>query len=158
MLLLLLFFFCLQVNYLYRLIGTWGLVLRPQPWRQFRGWYHTVRMDSTFKPYTAGASKLTGWYKTFEKVGATVVCVDVFVMGGYKTFEKVGDGATVVCVDVFVMGGYWGCSAGQTPLVCRRAPPGCGCGLRSIWITIYSNIHIYGARIIALRLAYARSL
>ena len=135
MLFLLLFFFCLQVNYLYRLIGTWGLVLRPQPWRQFRGWYHTVRMDSTFKPYTAGASKLTGWYKTFEKVGATVVCVDVFVMGG-----------------------YWGCSAGQTPLVCRRAPPGCGCGLRSIWITIYSNIHIYGARIIALRLAYARSL
>ena len=60
-----------EANYLYRLIGTWGLVLRPQPWREFRTWYHAVRADPTFKPYTAGASKLTGWYKSFEKVGVT---------------------------------------------------------------------------------------
>ena len=52
--------------YMYKVFGSWGFSPLPHVWRQFHTWYHTVKTDSTFKPYVPGILP-TYWYKSFEK-------------------------------------------------------------------------------------------
>lgn len=47
--------------FLYQLVGTWGQLLFPRPWKEFRLWYDTHKAKS-IKPYLDGMVT-TGWYK-----------------------------------------------------------------------------------------------
>jgi hypothetical protein len=40
--------------FLYRLFGTWGYSPKPNEWRNFQDWFHTVRQNKTFRPYLPG--------------------------------------------------------------------------------------------------------
>ncbi|KAK9273033.1 hypothetical protein L1049_017840 [Liquidambar formosana] len=47
--------------FLYQLVGTWGQLLFPKPWKEFRLWYDTHKAKG-IKPYLQGMVT-TGWYK-----------------------------------------------------------------------------------------------
>ncbi|XP_076942792.1 uncharacterized protein LOC143612777 isoform X2 [Bidens hawaiensis] len=47
--------------FLYQLVGTWGQLLFPKPWKEFRLWYDT-RKTKGMKPILDGMVT-TGWYK-----------------------------------------------------------------------------------------------
>lgn len=47
--------------FLYQLVGTWGQLLFPRPWKEFRLWYDTHRAKG-IKPFLQGMVT-TGWYK-----------------------------------------------------------------------------------------------
>ncbi|XP_059665445.1 uncharacterized protein LOC132311538 [Cornus florida] len=47
--------------FLYQLVGTWGQLLFPRPWKEFRLWYDTHK-GKGIKPYLQGMVT-TGWYK-----------------------------------------------------------------------------------------------
>ncbi|KAK4356465.1 hypothetical protein RND71_025436 [Anisodus tanguticus] len=47
--------------FLYQLVGTWGQLLFPRPWKEFRIWYDTHKAKG-LKPYLDGMVT-TGWYK-----------------------------------------------------------------------------------------------
>ncbi|GFZ18091.1 hypothetical protein Acr_26g0013600 [Actinidia rufa] len=47
--------------FLYQLVGTWGQLLFPRPWKEFRLWYDTHKAKG-IKPFLQGMVT-TGWYK-----------------------------------------------------------------------------------------------
>ncbi|KAL2510928.1 glycosyltransferase family protein 2 [Abeliophyllum distichum] len=47
--------------FLYQLVGTWGQLLFPKPWKEFRLWYDTHKAKG-MKPYLEGMVT-NGWYK-----------------------------------------------------------------------------------------------
>ncbi|RAL38991.1 hypothetical protein DM860_014817 [Cuscuta australis] len=47
--------------FLYQLVGTWGQLLFPRPWKEFRLWYDTHK-SKDIKPFLDGMVT-TGWYK-----------------------------------------------------------------------------------------------
>ncbi|KAM7486794.1 hypothetical protein LguiA_002803 [Lonicera macranthoides] len=47
--------------FLYQLVGTWGQLLFPRPWKEFRLWYDSHKAKGT-KPFLQGMVT-TGWYK-----------------------------------------------------------------------------------------------
>ncbi|XP_022756134.1 uncharacterized protein LOC111303896 isoform X2 [Durio zibethinus] len=47
--------------FLYQLVGTWGQLLFPKPWKEFRLWYDDHKAKD-FKPFLDGMVT-TGWYK-----------------------------------------------------------------------------------------------
>lgn len=47
--------------FLYQLVGTWGQLLFPKPWKEFRLWYD-IHKAKGFKPLLQGMVT-TGWYK-----------------------------------------------------------------------------------------------
>ncbi|KAM3398366.1 putative protein isoform X1 [Capsicum galapagoense] len=47
--------------FLYQLVGTWGQLLFPRPWKEFRIWYDTHKAKG-LKPFLDGMVT-TGWYK-----------------------------------------------------------------------------------------------
>ncbi|CAH9083141.1 unnamed protein product [Cuscuta epithymum] len=47
--------------FLYQLVGTWGQLLFPRPWKEFRLWYDTHKSNG-MKPFLDGMIT-TGWYK-----------------------------------------------------------------------------------------------
>ncbi|CAM0881008.1 unnamed protein product [Alopecurus aequalis] len=47
--------------FLYQMVGTWGQLLFPKPWKEFRLWYDEQKAKG-FKPILQGM-KTTGWYK-----------------------------------------------------------------------------------------------
>ncbi|XP_027336040.1 uncharacterized protein LOC113849958 [Abrus precatorius] len=47
--------------FLYQLVGTWGQVLFPKPWKEFRLWYDKNKAKGN-KPFLEGMVT-TGWYK-----------------------------------------------------------------------------------------------
>ncbi|KAF5193140.1 Transferase, transferring glycosyl groups protein [Thalictrum thalictroides] len=47
--------------FLYQLVGTWGQLLFPRPWKEFRLWYNTHKAKG-IKPILHGMVT-TGWYK-----------------------------------------------------------------------------------------------
>ncbi|XP_071929788.1 uncharacterized protein [Coffea arabica] len=47
--------------FLYQLVGTWGQLLFPKPWKEFRLWYDTHKVKG-IKPILDGMVT-TGWYK-----------------------------------------------------------------------------------------------
>lgn len=47
--------------FLYQLVGTWGQLLFPRPWKEFRLWYDTQKAKD-IKPILQGMVT-TGWYK-----------------------------------------------------------------------------------------------
>lgn len=47
--------------FLYQLVGTWGQLLFPRPWKEFRLWYDTHKTKGV-KPYLDGMVT-TGWYR-----------------------------------------------------------------------------------------------
>ncbi|PIA53855.1 hypothetical protein AQUCO_00900444v1 [Aquilegia coerulea] len=47
--------------FLYQLVGTWGQLLFPRPWKEFRLWYNTHKAKG-IKPILQGMVT-TGWYK-----------------------------------------------------------------------------------------------
>lgn len=47
--------------FLYQLVGTWGQLLFPRPWKEFRFWYDTHKAKG-LKPFLDGMVT-TGWYK-----------------------------------------------------------------------------------------------
>ncbi|KAK7294526.1 hypothetical protein RJT34_17415 [Clitoria ternatea] len=47
--------------FLYQLVGTWGQILFPKPWKEFRLWYDKNKAKGN-KPYLEGMVT-TGWYK-----------------------------------------------------------------------------------------------
>ncbi|XP_052179992.1 uncharacterized protein LOC127793222 [Diospyros lotus] len=47
--------------FLYQLVGTWGQLLFPRPWKEFRLWYDTHKVKG-IKPFLQGMVT-TGWYK-----------------------------------------------------------------------------------------------
>ncbi|KAL1803147.1 hypothetical protein ACET3Z_031794 [Daucus carota] len=53
--------------FLYQLVGTWGQLLFPRPWKEFRLWYD-IHKNKGIKPYLEGMVT-TGWYKKLgEKI------------------------------------------------------------------------------------------
>ncbi|KAL8263827.1 hypothetical protein R6Q59_021957 [Mikania micrantha] len=53
--------------FLYQLVGTWGQLLFPKPWKEFRLWYDTHKTKG-MKP-TLDGMVTTGWYKKMgEKI------------------------------------------------------------------------------------------
>ncbi|XP_073291941.1 uncharacterized protein [Primulina huaijiensis] len=53
--------------FLYQLVGTWGQLLFPRPWKEFRLWYDTHK-SKNMKPFLEGMVT-TGWYKKLgEKI------------------------------------------------------------------------------------------
>ncbi|KAG8371033.1 hypothetical protein BUALT_Bualt13G0044900 [Buddleja alternifolia] len=53
--------------FLYQLVGTWGQLLFPRPWKEFRLWYDTHKAKG-MKPFLEGMVT-TGWYKKMgEKI------------------------------------------------------------------------------------------
>ncbi|PIN17469.1 hypothetical protein CDL12_09870 [Handroanthus impetiginosus] len=53
--------------FLYQLVGTWGQLLFPRPWKEFRLWYDTHKAKG-MKPFLDGMVT-TGWYKRIgEKI------------------------------------------------------------------------------------------
>ncbi|XP_048447882.1 uncharacterized protein LOC108867343 [Pyrus x bretschneideri] len=62
----------LQMNdttrlFLYQLVGTWGQLLFPKPWKEFRVWYDNHKAKG-IKPFLDGMVT-TGWYKKMgEKI------------------------------------------------------------------------------------------
>ncbi|XP_062030506.1 uncharacterized protein LOC133746337 isoform X1 [Rosa rugosa] len=53
--------------FLYQLVGTWGQLLFPKPWKEFRLWYDKNKAKG-IKPYLDGMVT-TGWYK---KIGEKI--------------------------------------------------------------------------------------
>ncbi|KAL3850190.1 hypothetical protein ACJIZ3_012072 [Penstemon smallii] len=53
--------------FLYQLVGTWGQLLFPRPWKEFRLWYDTHKAKG-MKPFLEGMVT-TGWYK---KIGEKI--------------------------------------------------------------------------------------
>ncbi|XP_047327037.1 uncharacterized protein LOC124930734 [Impatiens glandulifera] len=53
--------------FLYQLVGTWGQLLFPKPWKEFRLWYD-IHKAKSIKPYLDGMVT-TGWYK---KIGERI--------------------------------------------------------------------------------------
>ncbi|KAG6512987.1 uncharacterized protein LOC121977175 [Zingiber officinale] len=49
--------------FLYQLVGTWGQLLFPKPWKEFRLWYDENKTKG-IKPFLQGMVT-TGWYKRF---------------------------------------------------------------------------------------------
>ncbi|KAL2336349.1 hypothetical protein Fmac_010795 [Flemingia macrophylla] len=47
--------------FLYQLVGTWGQILFPRPWKEFRLWYDVNKAKGN-KPFLEGMVT-TGWYK-----------------------------------------------------------------------------------------------
>ncbi|KAI9074715.1 hypothetical protein K1719_043305 [Acacia pycnantha] len=47
--------------FLYQLVGTWGQILFPKPWKEFRLWYDNNKAKD-IKPFLEGMVT-TGWYK-----------------------------------------------------------------------------------------------
>ncbi|KAJ8765262.1 hypothetical protein K2173_011959 [Erythroxylum novogranatense] len=47
--------------FLYQLVGTWGQILFPRPWKEFRLWYD-IHKAKGIKPFLDGMVT-TGWYK-----------------------------------------------------------------------------------------------
>ncbi|KAL6598828.1 hypothetical protein ACP70R_046088 [Stipagrostis hirtigluma subsp. patula] len=47
--------------FLYQMVGTWGQLLFPKPWKEFRLWYDEHKTNG-IKPILQGM-KTTGWYK-----------------------------------------------------------------------------------------------
>ncbi|KAK1402856.1 Transferase transferring glycosyl group [Heracleum sosnowskyi] len=53
--------------FLYQLVGTWGQLLFPRPWKEFRLWYD-IQKTKGIKPYLEGMVT-TGWYRKLgEKI------------------------------------------------------------------------------------------
>lgn len=53
--------------FLYQLVGTWGQLLFPRPWKEFRLWYDTCKSKG-MKPFLDGMVT-NGWYKKLgEKI------------------------------------------------------------------------------------------
>ncbi|KAI3461174.1 hypothetical protein Pfo_017837 [Paulownia fortunei] len=53
--------------FLYQLVGTWGQLLFPRPWKEFRLWYDTHKAKG-MKPFLEGMVT-TGWYRKMgEKI------------------------------------------------------------------------------------------
>ncbi|CAJ2663272.1 unnamed protein product [Trifolium pratense] len=53
--------------FLYQLVGTWGQILFPKPWKEFRLWYDKNKAKGN-KPFLEGMVT-TGWYK---KIGEKI--------------------------------------------------------------------------------------
>ncbi|XP_074584646.1 uncharacterized protein LOC141840530 [Curcuma longa] len=49
--------------FLYQMVGTWGQLLFPKPWKEFRLWYDENKTKG-IKPFLQGMVT-TGWYKRF---------------------------------------------------------------------------------------------
>ncbi|ESR59590.1 hypothetical protein KPL70_002762 [Citrus sinensis] len=70
--------------FLYQLVGTWGQLLFPQPWKEFRLWYDDHKARG-IKPFLDGMVT-TGWYKKMGERIWTPWFIKFIYSHGYFNF------------------------------------------------------------------------
>lgn len=56
------------VPFLYQLVGTWGQILFPAPWKDFRTWYDMRRYNESCHPAIAGLKTTQWWFNKGNKL------------------------------------------------------------------------------------------
>ncbi|KAH7287966.1 hypothetical protein KP509_31G005300 [Ceratopteris richardii] len=71
--------------FLYQLVGTWGQLLFPKPWREFRLWYD-IHKSSNLKPVLEGMVT-TGWYnRSGERIWTPWFIKFAYVKGYFNLY------------------------------------------------------------------------
>ncbi|XP_065849651.1 uncharacterized protein [Euphorbia lathyris] len=75
--------------FLYQLVGTWGQVLFPKPWKEFRLWYDNHKAKG-IKPFLDGMVT-TGWYKKMgEKIWTPWFIKFIHYSGYFNIYTNLG--------------------------------------------------------------------
>ncbi|CAL9750377.1 unnamed protein product [Musa acuminata subsp. burmannicoides] len=73
--------------FLYQMVGTWGQLLFPKPWKEFRLWYDE-RKAKEIKPILQGMVT-TGWYKRFgERIWTPWFIKFIHARGYYNLYTN----------------------------------------------------------------------
>ncbi|KAB2028073.1 hypothetical protein ES319_D05G074800v1 [Gossypium barbadense] len=76
--------------FLYQLVGTWGQLLFPKPWKEFRLWYDDHRAKG-IKPFLDGMIS-TGWYKKMgERIWSPWFIKFIHSRGYFNIYTKFPD-------------------------------------------------------------------
>ncbi|EOY32980.1 30S ribosomal protein S3, putative isoform 1 [Theobroma cacao] len=76
--------------FLYQLVGTWGQLLFPKPWKEFRLWYDDHK-GKGIKPFLEGMVT-TGWYKKMgEKIWTPWFIKFIHSRGYFNIYTKFPD-------------------------------------------------------------------
>ncbi|XWS52657.1 hypothetical protein CRYUN_Cryun11dG0089700 [Craigia yunnanensis] len=76
--------------FLYQLVGTWGQLLFPKPWKEFRLWYDDHKAKD-IKPFLEGMVT-TGWYKKMgERIWTPWFIKFVHSRGYFNIYSKFPD-------------------------------------------------------------------
>ncbi|WCJ30055.1 hypothetical protein M5689_011639 [Euphorbia peplus] len=76
--------------FLYQLVGTWGQILFPKPWKEFRLWYDNHKAKG-IKPLLDGMVT-TGWYKKLgEKIWTPWFIKFIHYSGYFNIYTNLGN-------------------------------------------------------------------
>ncbi|KAI9195256.1 hypothetical protein LWI28_013268 [Acer negundo] len=96
--------------FLYQIVGTWGQLLFPKPWKEFRSWYDEHKAKG-IKPYLDGMVT-NGWYKkTGERIW-TPCFIKFILFCGYFNIYTNFPNERVLSVSYRIAGVNYGKTAG----------------------------------------------